>query len=130
MAAIGLKLAAPRKGLGLSQKEMAKRLDISQGFVSRLEGGEKIPSLETLLGVQPSEFLDYDLVGANDLLETIRTGASLPVDLRSFANDEALIAALQIKPGEWRALASIKTPSPVSKDGYVQFLITMRAISA
>lgn len=136
MAAIGLKVAAARKALGLSQKEMAERLDVSQGFVSRLEGGEKLPSLETLLsvskilGVQPSEFLDEDLTGANDPLEAIRTGTNPPVGLRELAVDDTLISALKIQPEEWRALSSIKLPTPVTKDGYVQLLITIRAVSA
>jgi len=36
---------------------------------------------------------------------------------------------LRIKPTEWEALLSMKLPGEVSKDGYVQLLITMRAVT-
>lgn len=36
----------------LSQREAAERIGITQGALSQLEAGEKLPSLPTLLGMQ------------------------------------------------------------------------------
>lgn len=38
--------------------------------------------------------------------------------------------ALNVSPAEWEALASVKFPGEVAKDGYVQLLIIIRAISS
>jgi hypothetical protein len=51
-----------------------------------------------------------------------------PHGLRTLAGDKALADALNITPEEWKALRSIKLPESVTKDGYVQLLITIRAI--
>ena len=49
--------------------------------------------------------------------------------LRLRVNDRDLANALRITEDEWKSLGSIKLPAAVSKDGYVQLLITIRAIS-
>jgi len=52
-----------------------------------------------------------------------------PGGLRDLATDKPLADALRIKPTEWEALLSMKLFGEVSKDGYVQLLITMRAVT-
>ena len=49
--AIARAIIAARTGAGLSQAELAARMETSQPFVARLEGGRTLPSLRTLLKV-------------------------------------------------------------------------------
>ena len=48
MNKIGLKFKSKRKSLGLTQAEFSELLGITQGYLSDLENGVKIPS-DTLL---------------------------------------------------------------------------------
>jgi hypothetical protein len=52
-----------------------------------------------------------------------------PEGLKALVNDRELANALRVTEDEWKSLGSIKLPADVSKDGYVQLLITVRAIS-
>jgi hypothetical protein len=47
----------------------------------------------------------------------------------ALANDRELVAPPRVTDDEWKSLGLIKLPGEVSKDGYVQLLITVRAIS-
>lgn len=47
MMEIGEKLKQARKAAGVSQKELAERLQVYQKDISRWENGERTPSLET-----------------------------------------------------------------------------------
>jgi len=55
--------------------------------------------------------------------------AKAPEGLKALANDRELVSALRVTEEEWKSLGSIKLPGEVSKDGYVQLLITVRAVS-
>lgn len=46
--AMGQRIRARRRELGLTQEQLAERVDISPSFVGHLERGEKIPSVDTL----------------------------------------------------------------------------------
>lgn len=46
--AMGQRIRARRRELGLTQEKLAERVDISPSFVGHLERGEKIPSLDTV----------------------------------------------------------------------------------
>ena len=48
MAFVGGRLTRWRKAQGLSQQELARKIGISQAFVSSLELGRKQPSLQVL----------------------------------------------------------------------------------
>ncbi|HET9621606.1 MAG TPA: helix-turn-helix domain-containing protein [Kofleriaceae bacterium] len=48
---LGRRLRALRDQRGLTQSQVAQQLDISQKYVSELEGGHKSPSWETLVGM-------------------------------------------------------------------------------
>ncbi len=52
-----------------------------------------------------------------------------PPGLRDLASDTGLVNNLKIVDIEWRALASIELPGPVTKDGYVNLLFTVRSIT-
>lgn len=54
----------------------------------------------------------------------------MPKGLRDLAGDDSLIKAMRITAHELRTLASIDLPATVSKDGYVQLLMTLRSISS
>lgn len=57
-------LARHRQALGLSQEELAGRADIHRTQISLIEGGKRMPRLDTLvklagaLGVEPGDLLD------------------------------------------------------------------------
>ena len=52
-----------------------------------------------------------------------------PGGLIELAEDTNLVAALQITDDEFRTLASIALPASVDRDGYVQLLMMVRAIT-
>jgi transcriptional regulator with XRE-family HTH domain len=61
---IGPRIRARRLELGMSMRELARRLGVSPSFVSRLENGRCPPSVSTLcaltsvLGISASQLLD------------------------------------------------------------------------
>lgn len=60
----------------------------------------------------------------------ILSDESAPEGFRAFAgNGGEQVNALNVSAAEWEVLASVKLPRDVVKDGYVQILITIRAIS-
>jgi putative transcriptional regulator len=89
-ARLGARLRARREGLGWSQAELAERIDISANYVSVLERGLKLPTLDTLvtlaqaLSVPASELLGEPQ--ADPWLEEIVTVAvTMPRSLRPVA---------------------------------------------
>ncbi len=65
-ATVGRNLKVWRARRGVTQTEMAERLNMSQGYFSRLELGKKSPSLRTLerlageLGISVSDLIASD----------------------------------------------------------------------
>jgi transcriptional regulator with XRE-family HTH domain len=49
--ALGERIRQRRKQLGLSQQDTAEKLNLSVSFFSRVERGEKVASLETLIRI-------------------------------------------------------------------------------
>ena len=49
--ALGRRIQERRQQLGLSQIDAAEKLDISVSFFSRVERGEKVASLETIIKI-------------------------------------------------------------------------------
>jgi len=135
------RLKAARKAARLTQRELADRTGMDQGHISRLESGGKGVSMEHLQELAKALNITVSyLIGENVKEEkggynaTGTRGALLlnydaPAGLRELAGDTALAEALNITETEWKALASIQIPGEVSKDGYVQLLITIRAVS-
>jgi hypothetical protein len=66
--------------------------------------------------------------GQRIVKEYIEKG-NAPGGLIELAEDTNLVAALQITDDEFRTLASIALPASVDRDGYVQLLMTVRAIT-
>lgn len=133
----GERLRSARLKTGLSQTELGKAVGLSQSMVGALERGDREPSVETAraladrLGVSLAWLLGGSVAeesgdyGPRSLLADYAT----PRGLRDLAGDRPLIAALGITAEEWRALRSIELPGIATKDGYLNLLITIRAIS-
>lgn len=89
-ARLGARVRARREALGLSQAELAEKVDISANYVSVLERGVKLPTLDTLvilakgLGVPVSELLGE--TRADPWIEEVVTAAAvMPKHLRPVA---------------------------------------------
>lgn len=57
--ALGSRVQQRRQQLGFSQQYVAEKLDLSISFYSRVERGEKVASLETLIKI--ANFYDFSL---------------------------------------------------------------------
>jgi transcriptional regulator with XRE-family HTH domain len=135
------RLKAARKAKNLTQRDLAGLVNMDQGHISRLENGGKGVSMEHLqtlskeLGVSISHLLGEDIKEDPGSYSVTGERASIlanyqaPTGLRDLASDIALAEALKITDDEWKAMDSIILPQTVNKDGYVQLLITLRAIS-
>lgn len=74
---IGRRIKQARKSNGITQEQLAERLDVSVGYISQMERGITKPNLEMLCGV--CGVLNYDL---GTLLTGCSTGQS------SYLSDE------------------------------------------
>lgn len=142
MEILATRLKSARKAKGYTQRELADRAGMDQGHISRLENGGKGVSTDHLqalakeLDVTVSHLIGdetRDNARANKASGTraaLLADYAAPDGLRQLASDTALADALKINEAEWKALGSIDLPGEVSKDGYVQLLITVRAITS
>ena len=69
--ALGERIQQRRQQLGLSQQTAAEKLDISTSFFSRVERGEKVASLETLIKIANCFELSLDYLLQNSLDKTV-----------------------------------------------------------
>ena len=60
--ALGERIQLRRRQLGLSQNEAAEKLDLSTSFYSRLERGERVASIETLIKMAKYYELSLDFL--------------------------------------------------------------------
>lgn len=136
------RLKAARQAKKLTQRDLGARVGMDQGHISRLEHGGRGLSMEHLqalgreLGVTTSYLLgeqSREDAGTYDTGPTpfahLLQDYDVPAGLRALASDAALLSALNVTEPEMEALASIKLPSEATKDGYVQLLVTIRAIT-
>lgn len=131
------RLRAARQLANLTQEELAKRADTSQTIVSRLERGESMGTPELLhaigrvLKVTVSHLLGEDTAehAVRPTRQAIAGDRRMPKGLRELAEDEATMKALHVTARELRTLASIDLPVPLGKDGYVQLILALRALT-
>jgi transcriptional regulator with XRE-family HTH domain len=132
--ALSVRLRAARQAAGLTQAELAKRVKSDQALLSRMERGEAIGRPELLrslareLKVSVSYLLGED-TSEHAAREAIAGDRKMPKGLRDLADDDGLIKAMRITARELKTLASIDLPGSVSKDGYVQLLVAIRAVA-
>ncbi len=120
---------------GVSQEQLAEKLGVNQSVISRVESGNSLTSTETLKKYCQALGLKYDdVLGKQPKIESKAAQALLGKKttnegLQLLLLDASLSGSMQITDDEWKLLGSIKLPDTVRKDGYVQLLITLRAIS-
>ena len=61
---LGIKLRIERESLGLTQEDLAKAVGLSSEFISLLELGKRMPSLDSLKSI--SEFLKKESAKINE----------------------------------------------------------------
>ncbi len=135
------RLKAARKAKRYTQRELAGLVGMDQGHISRLENGGKGVSMEHMqalareLGVTVSHLLGEDVredtgaYAATGERAAILSNYDAPQGLRELASNTSLIDTLKITDADWIVLKSIQLPDNVSMDGYMQLLITVRAIT-
>ena len=69
--ALGEKIQLRRRQLGFSQCEAAEMLDLSTSFFSRLERGERVASLETLIKISNCFELSLDFLLQESLTQNV-----------------------------------------------------------
>lgn len=95
---VGRRVQTLRKRKGLSQEELAGRIDIDSKSLSRLERGAHYPSLETLdristeLGVELRDFFDFDNHPSAEALRDYLLRAAGEAD---YATLVSMVAAVQ-----------------------------------
>ena len=141
MDTLANRIKATRKAKQMNQVELAERVGVDQGHISRLERGASGASIELLIAIAHAlDMTISQLVGDDQRSAEKEYGSShpatkilksetTPAGLRDLAADSVLVNALGITEEEWEALLSVKLPGEVSKDGYVQSLMTIRLIS-
>ena len=134
---IGLRIRNARKEKKIGQVDLSKLTGLDQGYISRLETGalegtpDHLNKIADAIGISVVELIGGDISSKQALsIEEIRADDKEPDGLRALANDENLTTAFSITDTEWYTLSSIKLPTPISKDAYVQLLIAIRAALA
>lgn len=95
--AIGAKVAAYRKAAGLTQEELAARLNLAYETISRLESGRNLPSLKRLekvadaLGVRLTDLIQVENPApARSLSEKDRLIESFAKELRAESTEDII----------------------------------------
>ncbi|HJX17173.1 MAG TPA: helix-turn-helix transcriptional regulator [Acidiferrobacterales bacterium] len=134
---LSTRLRAARQAAALTQTELAKRIGSDQAIISRLERGESMgtPDVLRAIGKELKVTVTY-LLGEDTsdhavrpTREAIASDRKMPKGLRDLATDDVLMKAMKITARELRALASIELSGSANKDGYVQLLVAIRAVT-
>ncbi|KRE45495.1 helix-turn-helix domain-containing protein [Paenibacillus sp. Soil522] len=93
----GEKLKNLRKSKGLSAKEVAEKLNISQGYISKFENNRAVPDINMLLAIL--SVLDTNI--SEFFMDSLQQ-TEIPPDLYHLIQ-----ACRQIAPGEQKALLAL-----------------------
>jgi transcriptional regulator with XRE-family HTH domain len=123
-----------RESLGLSQRELARRLGVKASHVGYLETARRRPSLSLLvrlagvLGLEPQPLLLLAHPEAKGLLSRAETdwGSSRNHAWRAFSHDKSLLAHNKVTIRELRVLSQINTLGRVPSARH--FLFVLNAI--
>ena len=84
--ALGERIQQRRQQLGLSQQTAAEKLDLSTSFYSRVERGEKVASLETLIKIANAFGFSLDFLLQDSIDKTMTE--ELQAELSQIFNDK------------------------------------------
>jgi len=90
-ARFGARLSGRRQAKGLSQAELAEHVDLSANYISLLERGQKLPTIDALVRLAkavdatPGELLGDAAVQDEWLDELLAVGRTVPRALRPVA---------------------------------------------
>lgn len=93
---LGTRIASLRQGRGLSQADLARRLNISTSAVGMYEQGRREPSVDTLIALS-REFgvsLDYLLSGKPDTVRDVSALHNLAADGGGTCSKEEMVCHL------------------------------------
>ncbi len=95
---IGIHIREIRLQRKLTQEQLAEKVEISPNYLGAIERGEKVPALETLLGIlnalnAPSNIILKDVVNADYPIKT--TVISEKIDSLSKRDKEILYAVIE-----------------------------------
>ena len=95
---IGIHIREIRLQRKLTQEQLAEKVEISPNYLGAIERGEKVPALETLLGIlnalnAPSNIVLKDVVNADYPIKT--TVISEKIDSLSKRDKEILYAVIE-----------------------------------
>lgn len=108
IVSIGQQLRAARLAMGISLRQMARRVDVSASFISQLELGKTMPSVGTLYSIASELGVSLD-----DLMRTAQPGADTADDTGKDTVDTADTVSL---PPPRSFGAPLATPdSPVQR---------------
>lgn len=137
MSNVGSRIRAARTAKNLTQGELGRKAGIEQARLSRIERGAAIPSIEEVeklargMRVSVASLVDDPSTGADPMspaLQALVAKGALPPGLEELAKSGGLVESLGITDREFQTLASIDLPGETDRDGYVQLLLTVRAI--
>jgi len=130
-AQLGLRIRTARLLAQLSQGDLAAATGIDQAYISRIERGERTPTLEGLYAL--ANALDTPVVELlsrqNNNAKHTDSSAPTPEGLQALLSDHPLLAALAVTQKEFAWLEGLTLPNQTDKDGWVAMLMTYRAIT-
>ena len=84
--ALGKRIQQQRQKLGLSQQDASEKLNLSTSFYSRVERGEKVASLETIIRIANYYELSLDFLFKDSL--KVRLPDGLMIDIAQIFVDK------------------------------------------
>src|SRR4051812_38468818 len=114
---LGARVARARERLGLSQAELAERVDLSQSAISRIEsGGRGVDSLELAAIADALDASVLDLLEAEPLAEELRVAARVEDFSEPAVADRAVNRVMDVVRLE-RLLDELGEPQSAAVDG-------------
>lgn len=117
---IGEKIKAHRKRVGLSQKELGQKLNVSQQHIAQYESGKRTPKLDTIQKIATA--LN---ISVNDLLESPLDDSPLYQVLKNVDYSDSPVsrnfinAQLTVQVHDWQQIdiELVKTFKKLNEDG-------------
>lgn len=96
---LGMKIRLFRRKQGMTQEQLAERTELSTSFVSHIERGNRVSSLETLMKLcHALQVTPNDLLQEEKLLTELTLPEQISLSPRELLQTMALLLAGQEKP--------------------------------